>query len=1811
MYKNALKMFLMGTLFFFCSCIDDTYDLNKGISTDVAIKGNKIALPLGNLKAVVLDSLLDLSTISDIIGVDSATRTYSLALNDTLTTSVAQEDLDVLKEVSKLSSDIDPITVPLEEIKFNIPPFTHNDSISFDEVKLDDVSLDPIHEEIEIPLDEISLDPIKIDDQEYTVDFEVPNVEIKDIKIEERTQSTSFEIADIDIKNVQSEPIGTTVKIEVDKIDASQMTPPTFTSTQTTRLKDDDIENYLKDFNDNFAAPTDLTFDVNIDMTSDADVDIKFKYDLPKEIKDLKKVSFIDEKSEKGVLIEFKIANPPLVEGLHRTINFTIDFPENYRLALYQEEYYELEDEHIVSAIDLPADDDTTYVRFYLKEISNLDNAKYYHTEGDNRYIAIDEKTQATIRYRVEGPLNLPSGTTIKEIKDGLTYSISLNATFNVAEVYGSIYPIESNFNSQEIDFSFTLENLDYINTIDKVVLNPDESQLRFTANIDNAFGEFDLDQSCKIILSFPKEFVFEAEKIELPEGVTRKAGTNDFEISSVNVFNTPEEWVLPIIEVNINKQVEDGNLKFSSKAIVKAVSNGVDNILTIKGVDNQPLLASTNLLCQDRIITLAAPSVNLTIDDVLGTINSIGIPFDKQTFNFDLSIDNGLDYVKSIDYVEFNTDKPIRITSSACEFGNINFAEGNCIALRFPEMFEFDLSRSTLTYREDLNAFVIDDLTTIKEGEWHLAVKRINLGNHPIENNTLNVPCEVTLEAINGKEEKDSLYVQSGGRFSLKEMREQGIIGAENQQEISFAIEESMITIDEIKAQSDEIEVEFAGEKVEYKFAIDNLSHITHIGNIELKEGKNFLQFKTNISTNELGNLNLAPGSMIEFIFPKGFEFDPAASSIPQGVTFAEENTRLQLTNLEALSSAIDWKLAVKDILIDKDIQNQQFNETYAINVVGRNAKNEEGKLTIAALDELYLSDIQELGGKRQLIVSILESNIEIEDVEASIEDISLDFETKSFEFPVNVKGLELVKEIKYISFAQENNTIYLSIKLDKSIAPFELAESSFIRICFPKEFILDEGACDFDGLTYNKEKNAIDIENIRTLEDCNIKLVLDRIEINQTIQNNQFDWTGAITVTAINKATNEEGKLTIAGLTDLRLSDVSNAMGDKLVTFDVPKVNLRIEQAEIISNNVVAEINESIDIPIEETISEPIDRVDSIGFKEAVPMTLTVTVEGLEEVDAPVNLIADINFPPVFAISSNDEKIKVTDTGISINMSHKFSEDKNLSFSLMVNKLDFTSLENHYLRLEPTEDNKGRVLKYDGKATIDGSVSIDNALLSSNILNEGISLDVSFEMGEVVLKDFTGIYSGTIEPIKNIFELGIEDGFTELEKNGLTLTNTKPELMISLYNTIGVPVDVDLSLVGNDKDGKVIPTSIINPGTLHIKPAYFDNGMLTADTTRWLLTSDESRQEPGYEVIVVDNLDNLLEEIPYSIDFTLTPTIVTEGVVHHVDLSKLELGGSYSISVPFDLQFDQSFPLELDEEIHEIVNNENNKLTLANPQLALAIHNPIAQDLVFDLSLIGKDANDQPISTASLVFDEPFVLKAGTQNPDGTITPTATRWLFAVNDTIKKEGYDTKSAPALGTLLNELPHNIDIKLNAHFNTDLTTKIDYDNDLELMCEYGVFIPLQFDDLHFNYTDTISDIQLDLEEMIADMNLSIYNMGLALSMNLKNTLPLGLTLNLTPLDAEGNVIKGIEISSIELPAGNGSDIATSDAIDATPVEITIKCKSASDISLLDKISFSIDVASGNGNNALGGKQGLQISDIVLQVMCDVEMDLNQ
>ena len=1811
MIKKMLKLFLLGTPILLASCVDETYDLaNKKIVTDLKIEGNKLALPLGSLNPIILDSILDLESIS-MLKADSASRTYSLSLNDSLVTRVAKKDLEVLKEVSKLSSSIDPISIELDEIKFDLPSFNQKDTMSFQDVKLEDVSLTAIHEEVELPLEKIELDPIAIKGEDFETEFEIPEVKVENIKVDDiPSQTASFAIDDVEIETISADGVENTLTIAVDEIDLSNVSTPTLTTAQSTTLEISSLNQLMESIGQ---LPSDITLPIELEVTTDGVVEILFSYALPTEIKTLTEIELAGDEG-KGALVDFLVKNPPLLNDLSRLVSFNITFPKNYELALYDEaEYYKLEN-NTISVENMPADGEETHIRFYLKKLTNLSDFIHLQEDG-NSLLELDEtvgKVNYDITYKVSGTGEFKKGTTASQIKEGLTYSVELNSAFNVKEIYGDINPVRSGLSTEELDFSFSIENLDYITHIERVELDPEQSVLNFTTDLGD-FGGFDLDENSEIILSLPSQYEFAEEGMKYPtEYAVRmkdKEGrlTNDFKITSVNALKG-QTWAFPVKAVNFNSDVKDGVLDFNAKASIYAMSEGEKEFLTIGGMSDLALMASTALLCKEHNITFAAAPVALTVIDVIGKAGAIEIPLEEETFDLNFEIAD-LEYIESVDYVKFSEGQTITITSSADEdFGDINFADGNYIALYFPAEYKFDAS-SNVEYDEKSGAsFIkIDDLSKLASGKWTLALQRINI-NKEVVDEKLSLESKVSMKAVNDKGAKDLLYVKASenGDFSLNELKK--LFGTHD---VNFAVNISDISIDDVEGDLGNIDVDFAGEDVSYDISLESLKYIDHIGNIDLKAGNNYFKFKA-VMPKELSQFNLAPNSIIEFIFPEDFVLDPKKSNIPTGAKFIDNENTIRITDLKALNE--EWSLAIQSIGVNTDIVNETLNKSYNIRVVGRQANGEEG-LTITA-PRFQLSKLGESGGKSSMIFSLLDSEIVIDDVQASINSMDFEFETQTFDFPVKIEDLEMVKEIKYITFEKGHNKISLGININSSLSPFDLAESSKVKISLPKGFVLAKEDSQFAGLEYDDVNNAIYVNNIASLENCQMVLAIDTIHINQTIEEGLFDWKGEILVSAVNTDPQlgaTEGKLYIAGIETL-LSEVQNVMGDKIVTFDIPDTELRIGEAVVISDKVETEINEIVEIPLDEVLTEPIDRIDAIGFKEPVDMTLKLAAGGLESVDAPLSLKLDIALPSVFSLTSLSDKVLVTEKGLHIETTHNFKTDgDNIELALQVNGLDFTKLEDGYLTLLKTEDG-GRRLKFDSEAKIEGSVSIAEAQLSSDILNSELTLDIAFEMGEVVLKDFTGIYGGSIDPVVESFELGIEDGFAGLEENGLTLSNTKPELMISLYNSIGVPVNIDLSILGRDKEGNAISSSTIETKGLYIKPAKNVEGTLTADTTRWLFTSNATAQMEGYETIHVPNLDSLLNELPYSIDFELNPQIVTkgEGLKHYVDLSQpLELGGSYSISVPFDLEFAQSVPLEFGEEVDAILRNKNNNLTLANPQLALSIHNPIAQDLVFDLSIIGKDATDKAINTASLVFDEPFVLAAGQRNEDGTISPKATRWLFAVSDSITKQGYETKTAPALGTLLNELPHKIDIALNAHFNTDLTAQIDYNNDLELACEYGILVPLQFDDMHLNYADTISEIKFNLEETLSDMGLSVTEVELAVSMNLKNTLPLGLTLNLTPLDADGKEIKGIEIGCIEVPAGDGRAIGTGEGVKGTPVELSIKCASSAALAELDKIIFQLDVASGNGDNALSGAQGLQISDIVLQIMCDLEMSISK
>ena len=130
---KKFNLFLIGTLSLLCSCVNKEYDLNKDLSTDVKIEGNKITLPFGNLKAIPLDSLIDVKDIEVLETTDGAYNITKAAEIDPIEESIDAIEISIdgksetveidftdaeIKSVEIAAKDIEPATFTVPEISF-------------------------------------------------------------------------------------------------------------------------------------------------------------------------------------------------------------------------------------------------------------------------------------------------------------------------------------------------------------------------------------------------------------------------------------------------------------------------------------------------------------------------------------------------------------------------------------------------------------------------------------------------------------------------------------------------------------------------------------------------------------------------------------------------------------------------------------------------------------------------------------------------------------------------------------------------------------------------------------------------------------------------------------------------------------------------------------------------------------------------------------------------------------------------------------------------------------------------------------------------------------------------------------------------------------------------------------------------------------------------------------------------------------------------------------------------------------------------------------------------------------------------------------------------------------------------------------------------------------------------------------------------------------------------------------------------------------------------------------------------------------
>ena len=495
--------------------------------------------------------------------------------------------------------------------------------------------------------------------------------------------------------------------------------------------------------------------------------------------------------------------------------------------------------------------------------------------------------------------------------------------------------------------------------------------------------------------------------------------------------------------------------------------------------------------------------------------------------------------------------------------------------------------------------------------------------------------------------------------------------------------------------------------------------------------------------------------------------------------------------------------------------------------------------------------------------------------------------------------------------------------------------------------------------------------------------------------------------------------------------------------------ETHLHIDEAVVLTEVIHEDIEEYTSFSVNEKIDDGVKRIESIGFYKDVPVVLDVDLTGVEDLNTIVHLNLDVTLPSFLVLDSQDDRVNLHDGKMTIKADYNPQVGK-LEIGLLAKEILFAG-EEFPNGMELKDSIGSYYLVYDSDVPIIGEAYIDETEMHSTILGKDIGIHVNFNIGEMEVKKFSGIYCGEIDDIQESIDFDLGEDLDFLKDEGNTITLSDPQIEFTIDNPVSIPVDMALSLFGKDDNGKVIEASRVN-AAIRLEPADYDEatGEVVTREFKYLLTNKET-SKVGYTNVVIPKLSDLLKRIPNSLDIELKPTI-DEEFTHHVDLSK---------------------------------------------------------ELVFH--------------------------------------------------------------PA---------------------------------------YDVVVPVKFDNIHIEYTELVDDLNKDIGEAWEHFA----NITVKADMNIRNTVPVGLTLTVEPLDAYGNIIEGVEIEDVQIAAGAGEDINGTEASENQVEKLQLVVKSKGDVlRKLDKLNLIIkgDVDETVGGVALTPEQGVHITDIVLEVTGDVETNLDE
>ena len=803
-------------------------------------------------------------------------------------------------------------------------------------------------------------------------------------------------------------------------------------------------------------------------------------------------------------------------------------------------------------------------------------------------------------------------------------------------------------------------------------------------------------------------------------------------------------------------------------------------------------------------------------------------------------------------------------------------------------------------------------------------------------------------------------------------------------------------------------------------------------------------------ISCIKLGNENDGNGALVSVVVSNPKVLDNCDKKISFEVEFPEIFT---LAINEAADQAERYKVDGSTITLDDF--DPQGDRTYLsfyiteIKDIDRYIKNGSLDINEFVKYEIYYMANGDVTLTKDVEIDDFafdvefESQLSFQDVAGRTKDIKVDFKAIEMAFSGDFDNLEYIDTIKYVEFDEEVSRIKFETHMEKDwLGVFKLKEGYALKISFPEQLDIcpEHSKYEYEGkdeekdeekIVYDREEHAFYVYDLEVLAETRWNLALQKLTLDIPVTKDPVSGKGKChmdvkaDIRFVNINNPEETGCFYLAATEMKsMVDVLKKLeGEKEAQFTMSKSDLVIKDAVVHTEVIHSSLNSKIDFSLNEKIPAEIDRIEKIGFSKDVEIALELSVIGLETLDTTdIDLDVQLMLPTFLKLQPKGKTagVEVDDGTLRINTAFNPSSTEPLEIKLLCTGLDFMTEEFGFNGIVPKDSTDGNsYISYSCDIAVEGDATINGTEFHSTVLENDIAFDVNFKIEDIAVKTFHGIYSAQIEKIEEKLDLDLGEELEFLREDGNSVTLADPQLEFVLTNPVGIPVNIDLHLFGNDENGALIQESEIAE-MLSILPADYNEttGELTPVETRLFITTDTSRiKKAGFKNIEIPNLANLLKKIPYSVSLDVEPLVRTAGVTHHVDIEKpIKLDGAYSVVVPLkfnDLHLCYNDTItDLDSSLGETVDMFSN----VSVGVKMDIINTIPLGL--SLKVVPMDINGKVIE--DIEIDELLVAAGNGEallNADGTLRDGLPVQNFSF--VIKSKGGDISSLDGLAFTL------------------------------------------------------------------------------------------------------------------------------------------------------------------------------------------------